>query len=75
MVVHEHVLMKITGDHPHKGELCNPIGKTPETLTKHYIFGKAQFLVKLIDCKHGMDQCYVPQEQLSLLQVGDETLW
>jgi hypothetical protein len=46
--------VKIVGrEHPHKGEYGRFTGETIS------VFGKRMALVKLEDCKHGTDGCYV----------------
>jgi hypothetical protein len=64
--VHTDILFIITGDHPHAGEHGHPVGETPATVTEK--MGMA--LLRLVDCQHGTDGCYVARENLKMLCGG-----
>ena len=68
-VIHEDVTFLIVGDHFHAGELCNPVGKSENTLTEYeYSFSKEKmYLVHLINCPHLINQCYVGRNKLQLV--------
>lgn len=64
--VHTNILFVLTGDHPHAGEHCHPVGQSPETVSE--LNGLA--LMRLVDCQHGTRGCYAARENLRLLQGG-----
>ena len=68
--VHEDITMLIIGDHPHAGELCNPIGSTLNTITPFRLFGEIHYKVNLINCPHLTDGCFVGKDSLQLVSGG-----
>ena len=45
--------------HPHVGETCELIMTPLKTVQVHQILGKRRYKVKLINCQHGIDECFV----------------
>lgn len=63
-MIHKDKTFLIIGSHPHKGELCHLMGDTENTVT--FIDGIG-VLVTLVNCPHLMDECYVPRDNLRLV--------
>lgn len=66
--IHEEVTMKIIGDHPHAGELCNPVGDDKSKVGCIWIGQTEMFEVKLLYCSHGVEGAFVPRKNLLLIQ-------
>jgi hypothetical protein len=67
--VHEDITMLIIDDHPHAGELCHPVGNSPDGVNEltGFPFNEPTYEVVLEDCKHGTDSCFVSKSQLQLV--------
>ena len=69
--VHTDITMQIVNaQHPHYGELCHPVGDSPETteIFTPYPGGPKMYKMRLINCVHGVDGCYVKKSELSLVK-------
>ena len=60
----------LIGDHPHKGERCKPKGETEETISTINMFGQDMYLMELINCEHGIKECYAKKNQLKLSEIA-----
>ena len=70
--IHTCETFEIVGDHPHSGERCHVVGESPSTITKKIMISGAEiYLVHLIDCKHGMDGCYVEKKNLRFIKESE----
>ena len=63
-IVHKQARFVLVGDHPHAGESCNMVGESKDTITK---LGD-MYLVHLINCVHGSDECYAERKHLKMEQ-------
>jgi hypothetical protein len=73
-MIHTEITMKIIGDHPHTGELCHPRGETKYSITQEVILGKEMYPVKLVDCPHGTDGCYVERKNLEMISAPKKAM-
>lgn len=60
-------ILIVEKNHPHLGE-HGELPVSPEgTVQIHEIFGKEKFRVKLVDCKHGIDSCFVDRNGIRFI--------
>ena len=46
-------------NHPHIGETCELTVSKEGTVSVHTIFGRKKCKVTLVNCRHGVDECFV----------------
>jgi len=68
-IIHDGITFQILSEHPHQGELCHLVGETKNTITELEGIG---FKVKLLNCKHLIDFCYVDRHHLHKLNIIKE---
>jgi len=61
--IHDDMTFLIVGDHPHTGELCHLVGETASTVSQL----DDMYLVRLVNCKHLTEGCYVRKKNLKLI--------
>jgi hypothetical protein len=62
--VYENILFEVVGDHPHKGELCHPVGSSKKTITMN--LGMA--LVESVTKESGIDRFYADKRNLKIIK-------
>lgn len=58
--------------HPHLGESAELTVSEEGTVTVHTIFGKDKFKVRLINCPHMVDSCFVGMDGIEIIEIKKE---
>ena len=68
--IHADITLRIVGDHPHRGELCHPVGPSADSVTEYTIGGGPAYSVFLPECPHGDESCYAAKHNLLLVKAS-----